>query len=68
MLSKVGKADQYHFVVVRNEDGQEERWLLTDSDRERLKQRAASYVQRGGVLIRTQGFFENLLGRFFGGQ
>ena len=68
MTSKVEKVEQYHFVVVRNEHGQEERWLLTDSDRERLQQRAANFVQRGGVLVRKLGFFENLLGRFLGAE
>jgi hypothetical protein len=62
MVSRVDKVEQYHFVVVRNEAGEEERWLLTDNDRARLKQRAEAFVQRGGVLVRKRGFFENFLG------
>jgi hypothetical protein len=61
MLSEVVKTEQYHFVTVRNEDGHEEKWLLTDSDRERLRTRALNYMLRGGTLVRKVSFLESLL-------
>jgi hypothetical protein len=61
MLSEVVKTEQYHFVTVRTEDGHEEKWLLTDGDRERVRTRALKYMLRGGVLVRKVSFVESLL-------
>lgn len=61
MLSEVVKTEQYHFVTVRNEDGHEEKWLLTDGDRERVRTRALNYMLRGGTLTRTVSFAESVL-------
>lgn len=61
MLSKVEKAEQYVFVTVLSEDGHEEKWLLTDSDRERVRTRALNFMLRGGALVRKVSFLESLL-------
>jgi GH25 family lysozyme M1 (1,4-beta-N-acetylmuramidase) len=65
MLSEVIKTEQYHFVTVCDEHGHEEKWLLTDGDRERVRTRALNYMLRGGSLVRKVSFFELLL-RFVG--
>jgi len=61
MLSKLEKAEQYVFVTVLTEDGHEEKWLLTDSDRERVRTRALNFMLRGGTLVRKVSFLESLL-------
>lgn len=61
MLSKVEKAEQYVFVTVLSEDGHEEKWLLTDSDRERVRTRALNFMLRGGTLVRKVPFIESVL-------
>lgn len=61
MLSKVQKAEQYVFVTVVSEDGHEEKWLLTDSDRERVRTRALNFMLRGGTLVRKVSFVESIL-------
>lgn len=65
MLSEVVKTEQYHFVTVRDENGHEEKWLLTDGDRERVRTRALNYMLRGGTLVRKISPFESIL-RFLG--
>lgn len=66
MLSEVVKTEQYHFVTVLDESGNEEKWLLTDGDRERLRTRALNFMLRGGVLARKTTFLESFLRPFLG--
>lgn len=66
MLSEVVKTEQYHFVTVLDESGNEEKWLLTDGDRERLRTRALNFMLRGGVLVRKTTFLESFLRPFLG--
>jgi hypothetical protein len=66
MLSEVVKTEQYHFVTVLDENGNEEKWLLTDGDRERLRTRALNFMLRGGTLVRKTTFLESFLRPFLG--